>query len=214
MIKAAKDDYFNSVRTDIALLLPDKIDKAIEIGCGSGNTLQWLKKERSCRWTCGVELSLNAATKAKDKVDLLIEGDIEKIELPLEKETFDLLLCLDVLEHLIDPWNVLKKLSFYVKRNGVVIVSIPNVRNINVLGPLIIRGRWNYRDQGLLDLTHLRFFTKKTAINLVECSGFKIDKVLFTGLELNSKKGILNILTLGVFRSFLESQFLIKAIKS
>lgn len=214
MIKTTKEDYFNSVRTDISLLLPDKIDKAIEIGCGSGNTLQWLKKERGCRWTCGVELSPDAATKAKDKVELLIEGDIEKIELPLEKEDFDLLLCLDVLEHLIDPWSVLKKLSFYVKRNGVVIVSIPNVRDVNVLGPLIIRGQWNYRDEGVLDLAHLRFFTKKTAINLVERSGFKIDKVLSNGLGLNSKKGILNMLTIGVFKSFFETQFLIKAIKS
>ncbi len=209
-----QEDYFNTVRKDITLLLPDKIDKAIEIGCGSGNTLQWLKKERGCRWACGVELSPNAATKAKDKLELLIEGDIEKIGLPLEKESFDLLLCLDVLEHLIDPWSVLKKLSFYVKRNGVVIVSIPNVRDVNVLGPLIIRGQWNYRDQGVLDSTHLRFFTKKTAINLVEQSGFKVDKVLSTGLGLNSRKGILNMLTLGVFKPFLETQFLIRAIKS
>ncbi|GAG78286.1 unnamed protein product, partial [marine sediment metagenome] len=130
--------YFNTVRTDIALLLPDKIDKTIEIGCGSGNTLQWLKREKGCRWVCGVELSQDAANKAKDKLDLLIEGDIEHIELPFEKESFDLLLCLDVLEHLINPWSVLKKLAAYIKRNGVLIASIPNVRNIDILARLII----------------------------------------------------------------------------
>ena len=213
MTKATKDDYFDAVRTDISLLLPNKIDKTIEIGCGSGNTLQWLKRERGCKWACGVELSRDAASKAKDKLDLLIEGNIEHIELPFEKESFDLLLCLDVLEHLIDPWGVFKKLSVYIKRNGVVIVSIPNVRSMNVLAPLIIKGQWGYKDKGLLDSTHLRFFTRSTAITLVEHSGFKVDKVLSTGLKLTSKKGLLNAITLGVLKPFLETQFLIRAIR-
>jgi 2-polyprenyl-3-methyl-5-hydroxy-6-metoxy-1,4-benzoquinol methylase len=142
-----------------------------------------------------------------------LEGSIEKVDLPFEENTIDVILCLDVLEHLVDPWAVVSRLHTLLKPGGMLICSIPNVRNFRVVLPLLLLGRWRYREYGILDKTHLRFFTKKSAIALVGCSGLVVDMVRSTGLEKWSKDTIANLLSLTVFRSLFEYQYLIRAIK-
>jgi SAM-dependent methyltransferase len=90
---------------------------------------------------------------------------------------FDLIIALDVLEHLIDPWSIVRRLHGILNPGGVIIASIPNVGHYSVAVPLVLRGQWNYADEGLLDRTHLRFFTRRTAVDLLTCSGLVIDKI-------------------------------------
>jgi len=207
------NDYFDNVRNDILSLLPRKINRLLEVGCGSGNTLNYIKNNYRCDWTCGVELFHKAAAMARSKVDLVIEGDIENLDLPIEPATLDVILCLDVLEHLIDPWEVISKLEIFLKPGGVLITSIPNVRRFSIVLPLIFQGKWEYANEGILDRTHLRFFTQSTAIKLVESSGLKIDMIKETGFERGSKTRVANLATLAIFKHFLAAEYLIRAQK-
>ena len=164
-----------------------------------------------CEWAGGVEIFPDAAEQARKKgIDMVEEGDIEALALPIAPGSLDVILCLDVLEHLVDPWIAVRKLHTFLKPGGVMIASLPNVRNLKVIVPLIIFGDWKYTKEGLLDKTHLRFFTRKTAMELMECSGLKVDKVP-TFFQRGSKAAIVNTLTFSLFKNFLQFQYLVRA---
>jgi 2-polyprenyl-3-methyl-5-hydroxy-6-metoxy-1,4-benzoquinol methylase len=213
LYKLKDNEYFNNVRTEILPLLPQKIDRLLEVGCGSGNTLKYIKDNYQCDWACGVEFVHEAAEIACSKVDLVIEGDIEKLDLPIEPASLDVILCLDVLEHLFDPWRVISKLSTLLKPDGAVIVSIPNVRHFRVVFPLIFQGKWEYVNKGILDRTHLRFFTCDTAIKLIESSGLIVDIIKDMHPKKGTKIWITNLVTFSIFKDFFVSQYLIRAKK-
>ena len=206
-------DYYKNIRREILPFLPTNVDRLFEVGCGAGDTLAFLKESGRCNWAGGIELFHDVAEKARDKVDFILEGSIEKAELPFERNSIDVILCLDVLEHLVDPWVVVSQLHTLLKPGGVLICSIPNVRNYRVVIPLLFLGRWRYTAYGILDRTHLRFFTKESAISLVECSGLVVDKVTSTGFEKWNKVRVLNLLSLSLFKPFFEYQYLISAKK-
>ena len=202
--------YFNRVRTDILHLLPPHVEQVLEVGCGEGDTLEHLRVSGRCRTTYGVELFPEAARVARGRVDRLYEGNIEQLELPLAPASIDAILCLDVLEHLIDPWSVIRKLHSLLKPGGIIIASIPNVRHFSVVLPLLFKGRWDYTSSGLLDKTHLRYFTKRSAVALMECSGLRVDTVEGTGLA-GPRARLIQMLTLSLARPWLEVQFLVRA---
>jgi SAM-dependent methyltransferase len=206
-------EYFEHVRHDALSLVPADVDRVLEIGCGKGNTLAWLKANRACAWVGGVELSDKAAREARENLDAIYEGDIETLYLPVEPGSLDAILCLDVLEHLVDPWHVVQRMHKLLKPGGVLIASVPNVRNFRVLVPLLLFGKWEYQREGLLDETHLRFFTRDSAIELLQCSGLRVDMTTVRGLE-GSKSRIANAITLSRFQRFLEYQYLMRARRS
>jgi 2-polyprenyl-3-methyl-5-hydroxy-6-metoxy-1,4-benzoquinol methylase len=206
-------EYFNNVRLDIVSLLPPHVDRIFEVGCGEGNTLSYLKAIGACNWCGGIELFHSAAQHARAKLDLLLEGSVEELTMMIDNDSMDVILCLDVLEHLRDPWQVIFELSAKIKPGGLLICSIPNVRHFSVLLPLLLFGRWRYKNHGILDSTHLRFFTKESAIELVEYSGCRIEKILATDLDVWSKAKVANFISLGFFRRMFELQYLIKAKK-
>lgn len=200
-------DYFSNVRMEVVGTLPMGLGRVLEVGCGAGSSLEWLKKERDCRWVAGVEIDHTAAAAARKKLDALYEGNVEDLNLPIEEGSLDAILFPDVLEHMIDPWALIKRLQALLKPGGQIIISIPNVRHFKVLWPLLVKGEWEYQEAGILDRTHLRFFTRKTALKLVD--GFEIESVTATGLERGSKAAWLNLATFGLFRPFLEFQYII-----
>lgn len=151
--------------------------KVLEIGCSSGTQTKALKEILACNVT-GIEINESAAKEAKKFCENLIIGDIENIDLKksLDENTFDLVIMSDVLEHLRDPNSVLTKIKPFIKKDhGMVLASIPNIAHASICLELA-RGRFDYRDFGLLDDTHIRFFTKKTIANLFESSGYHIQK--------------------------------------
>jgi 2-polyprenyl-3-methyl-5-hydroxy-6-metoxy-1,4-benzoquinol methylase len=205
--------YFELVRREILPLLPEKFDTVFEAGCGTGNTLSFLKSSGRCRWAGGIELFHEAAEVARKNIDLVLEGSIETVDLPLEEQSMDVILCLDVLEHLVDPWKVVHRLHALLKPGGVMICSIPNIRYFRTLLPLVLRGKWEYTDSGILDKTHLRFFTRKSAIELATCSGLIVDRIATTGLEKERGDRRWYVLTLGLLRPFFVWQYLIRAVR-
>lgn len=202
-------DYFSNTRTDIEPALPSFSESVLEIGCGTGATLAWLKTSGYCNFTTGIELVAQQAKSAEKVVDRIIQGSIETVDFASWTERFDLILCLDVLEHLYDPWALIDRLSRLLKPGGRLVASIPNIRHISVLVPLLFQGTWTYSERGILDKTHLRFFTKKSAIHLMTCGGLKMVCVKELGLQSKSISTVLNKLTLGIFRGFFAAQYLI-----
>lgn len=209
-----KQEYFSSIRLDIVDLLPDFSHRVLEIGCGSGNPLEYLKKINKGKETIGIELSPKAANIARNNTDTIFCMDVEKNPIPLEVGKCDLILLLDVLEHLVDPWSFLKKIvNENLTETGKVIVSLPNAKHFTFLLPLFL-GKLEYVESGIRDKTHLRFFTKKSATQLINGASLNVEKVKSTSLESSLNSGKLNIITLGIFSSFLTSQYIFLASKN
>lgn len=206
--------YYGSVRNEILPLLPDHAARVLDVGCGAGNTLLWIRELRMSVWIGGVELDPAAAAQARDKLDAVYGESIEEMRLPVPEGTLDLILCLDVLEHLRDPWRVAQYLNTLLRPGGSLIVSIPNIRNRRVLLPLVLRGTWEYTDSGILDRTHLRFFTRKSAIDLVASAGCMVDRIEVTGGISRGRKGkLLKFLLPEWVQQFFARQYLIRGIK-
>jgi SAM-dependent methyltransferase len=181
MYEEKSDDYFGYARPEIAPLLPGTTKRVLELGCGSGATLKWLRAQRPVEYAVGIEMSPEASRRAASVFDLVLTNNVETMELP--DGGFDLILALDVLEHLVDPWTIVRRLHGLLAPGGVIIASLPNVGHYSVVVPLIALGRWTYATDGLLDRTHLRFFTRRTAIELMTSSGLVMDKIASTRMR-------------------------------
>jgi 2-polyprenyl-3-methyl-5-hydroxy-6-metoxy-1,4-benzoquinol methylase len=169
-------EYFGIARREILPHLPAKVERMLELGCGNGATAALVKSQRKVVWSGGVEVVPDAAEKAKSVCDQVWQGDVERmdIEKSIPPGSLDLILCLDVLEHLVDPWTVVKRITPLLAPDGRLIASIPNIRHYKFIRDLLFRGKFRYADAGLLDRTHLRFFVRDTAIELIEAGGLKV----------------------------------------
>jgi 2-polyprenyl-3-methyl-5-hydroxy-6-metoxy-1,4-benzoquinol methylase len=175
MYEQKDQEYFNLARTDVLPMVP-VCQRLLDVGCGSGATSAMIKQQGICSEAVGIELFEDAATVARTRLDRVITGDISTMDLPFEDHSFDVILCLDVLEHTVDPWSVLRKLRRLIKPGGVLIASIPNI----AFAPVILKilcNRFAYEDSGVLDRTHLRFFTLHTIRELFEQSGYTIQRI-------------------------------------
>jgi 2-polyprenyl-3-methyl-5-hydroxy-6-metoxy-1,4-benzoquinol methylase len=214
MYNSKNKSYFSFIRKDILPLLPEKCGDVIELGCGDGGTLAWLKAERHARHTTGMELCLKPASLARMQVDHVIQGNIELTIKKLNHHSYDLVLCLDVLEHLVDPWAVVQEIYTLLRPGGSIIISLPNVRNYTVVLPLLFNGTWNYKKDGIMDQTHLRFFSREGAKNILTKNGFIIKNSVDTGLQPRRKMEIWKaVLARTILRDFCVTQFLLRAEK-
>lgn len=205
-----EEPYYTHTRLDMISMLDAIPETVLEIGCGTGNTLRYLKKQ-GARETFGIELDNTVAEIAMNHVDHVAVGDIETMEWPFVGNLFDCIILGDVLEHLRDPWSVLRKLSESLISGGQIVASLPNVRFYGVSIPLLFRGQWTYTEEGILDRTHLRFFTRRTAVELISSAEFAIRKI---SANYGPKRHLFNRLTLGMFRNLLARQYLIHAYKA
>lgn len=147
--------------------------RVLEIGASTGYFAKLLK-EKGCDVTA-IELDENAASEASEVVDRTVTGDIEDpMVLKRIDGVFDVILLMHVLEHLVDPWGVLRALRERLASNGRALVLLPNVAAWSVRKDLFFRGRFEYADVGLLDRTHLRFFTLGSGRDLFERTGYRV----------------------------------------
>jgi 2-polyprenyl-3-methyl-5-hydroxy-6-metoxy-1,4-benzoquinol methylase len=161
-----------------------------------------------------MELCAVPASLARTQVDNIIEGNIEVTIKDLSHQSYDLVLCLDVLEHLVDPWAVVQELYAILRPGGSIIISLPNVRNYCVVLPLLFNGTWRYQKDGIMDRTHLRFFSRESAENLLTKNGFIIKNSVDNGLQPMRKLEVWKaILSKTFLRDFLVFQFLLCAEK-
>lgn len=165
--------YFANERQGMLRYINPLSRKVLEVGCGHGRFGHLLKEAQEAHVT-GIDISHEAIRVAKDNLDRAIALDLDVEPLPFDESEFDCIVCNDVLEHLRDPWSVVKRLSCLLKPGGELIASIPNIRHHKVLRPLIWPGEWRYADIGVLDRTHLRFFTRRSILELIESGGLHV----------------------------------------
>jgi len=161
-------EYYNPY---LLAMVPNGL-KVLDVGCSGGQFGKYLVSEKECI-VFGVDISDVAITEAKKHLHAACTMDIEYDSFPFDDERFDLIIFGDVLEHLREPSNVLHKFKKYLKPDGRILASIPNVAHIGIRCRLFW-GSWNYRPSGILDESHLRFFTLSTAKKLLIDSGFVI----------------------------------------
>ncbi len=197
--------YYHHERREILPILPKAATNILEIGAASGQTLRWIKTIYPNAVTTGVELSDDVAAELSKNADVAIIGNISECLPRLKK--YDLILLLDVLEHLLDPASVLRNVRQLLEPGGHVVVSLPNIAHLSVTIPLLLRRRFTYKDSGILDRTHLTFFVEDTAVGLMNDANFKVSKGLISGLQGFKAKG-LNYLSLGLLRHHLAKQYI------
>lgn len=169
--------YFEGARRDFVALLPDHPSASIlEVGCSNGNTGALALSSGKCREYVGIELMPGPAEKARTRLTEVICGDIEEMQLTLENRHFDALILSEVLEHFVDPWQVLTSLGRYLRPGALVLSSSPNVAHWKIIRQLW-NGRFDLEDKGIMDRTHLRWFTPATYAELFRDNGYAVDRV-------------------------------------
>jgi 2-polyprenyl-3-methyl-5-hydroxy-6-metoxy-1,4-benzoquinol methylase len=172
MLYAEKaEHYFSGARRDmVALLSTGPSAHILEIGCGDGATGSIALAAGKAGHYLGIELMPEIAENARGRLSEVITGDIEKLDLSQFHGKFTALIMSEVIEHLVDPWDTLTRLLACVKPGGEIIASSPNVAHRKLIGDLIA-GRFEYVDEGVMDRTHLRWFTPRSYRALFEGAG-------------------------------------------
>jgi SAM-dependent methyltransferase len=175
--------------------------RVLDIGCGEGTWAGDLRRG-GAEELVGVEVSSAACERARTRYDAVLESPVESLDFPEEGGArFDLVIAADVLEHLQDPWETLRRSRSWGKR---IAVSVPNLRYHGILGGLLVRGEFEYVDEGgLMDRSHLRWFTKKSLDRALRASGWQPVR---WGGSWGPKRRMVGELTFGLFNELLWHQ--------
>jgi 2-polyprenyl-3-methyl-5-hydroxy-6-metoxy-1,4-benzoquinol methylase len=172
--EGTKEVYYGYSREEMLHYIPAAAARVLDVGCARGNFGLLIKDRRNAEvW--GIEIVQEAADIASKILDRVIHADVEQDGLDLPEKYFDCIVFNDVLEHLRDPWKVLKKCRKLLNEGGSVVSSIPNVMHISASLRLFLEKDWPYSDWGVLDRTHLRFFTAKSIRVMFEECGYSIE---------------------------------------
>lgn len=172
----AVPDYYDRVNPDLLRVIPPDARSVLEIGCGTGAMADHYRRMNPKGRYVGVEMNPEAAEVARGRLDRVVVGDVATLSdeaIGLADGSCDVLVFGDVLEHMIDPWGVLKRLAGLLRDGGQVVACIPNVQHWTVIVELL-RGRFEYQAEGLMDRTHMRFFAAEGLAPLFEGAGLSI----------------------------------------
>lgn len=198
-------DQYVTNRAEMVPFVPASAKKVLDVGCAQGKFGEVLKLARPQIDLWGMDPVSGSRPVAYDH---FVEGFFPD---SAPREAFDVIVFNDVLEHMVDPWTALRLTRQMLAVDGVVVASIPNVRNLRTLGQLVFRGEWNYVDAGVLDRTHLRFFTASTMRTLFSSSGYVVETLRPINLPRIGKRGILRRTLLGLADELFAEQFVVVA---
>jgi len=168
-------DYVNEPLLEAITGTPKRV---LDLGCASGSFGERLKQKFPGAHVTGIEAGRAAAAKAGTRIDRVVASRIEDVDFAsadFGAGRFDLVVAGDVLEHLVNPWAILGRVRPCIAPDGHLVASVPNVRNLQVIAELLLNGRWNYEERGLLDITHLRFFAFENIRTLFEDTGYVLE---------------------------------------
>lgn len=191
-------DYYSNPRPEMLEFIPESAKTILDVGCGQGDFAARAKAERHViAW--GVDIDSASVTIAQNRLDNAICGDISTVIGNLPDGYFDVIFFNDSLEHMIDPYKVIKMMKTKLSSKGIVVSSIPNVRYFRNLINLLYRKDWRYEDSGIMDRTHLRFFTKKSILELFEDNGYSVLEIRGIGKTRSIRPFLFNLVTFGAF---------------
>jgi 2-polyprenyl-3-methyl-5-hydroxy-6-metoxy-1,4-benzoquinol methylase len=200
--------YFKYGRVEMLPFVPAGARNVLEIGCGEGEFASNLKGAGPDVRVTGVEPFLAAAQVAQGRLDRVLAVDVDAALDQLAGECFDCVVCNDVLEHLADPWAVLRSLRPLLGPRGTLVASLPNMRFMPVFKDLVLKGQWTYTNQGVMDRTHLRFFTRTGMQDLFTTCGFRVRTIEgINSIDFPWKFGLLNRLVGGALSDCRYQQF-------
>ena len=201
--------YYGHPRREMEPFVPAGAATVLDVGCGAGAFAATLRSARPGRqleiW--GVELIPEAAALARGTLDQVLVGDAVVRVAELPDARFDCVVMNDVLEHLAEPAPLLRQARRVLKPGGALVASLPNVRYFFNVWDLAVRGRWDYVDEGILDRTHLRFYTRSSLRRLLADEGFAVATMQGINPTGSLKFRLANLLTLGRFADMRWLQF-------
>ena len=172
--RVARADAYENPREELQRHVPTDARRVLDLGCASGALGAALKARGAT--VVGIERDPAYAAAARERLDEVVQADLESFD-PTTLGRFDVLVAGDVLEHLVDPWSVLRRFAAIVEPGGTVVVSLPNVRHWETLFAIGVQGRFPRRNEGVFDATHLRWFTLHDAWSLVDQAGLEVEAV-------------------------------------
>ena len=173
-VAMSSDQYYQFARSEMLAFLPDNYSKVLEVGCGAGSFIKSFDKSAEY-W--GVEQDSVAAEMAAKHMSKVLVGSYQTVCEKIPDSYFDLIICNDVIEHIEHYDKFLQDIKSKLSNDGALMVSIPNVRFLPNLFELLVLKDWRYRNAGILDKTHLRFFTRKSLCRTLEELGWRIETI-------------------------------------
>jgi trans-aconitate methyltransferase len=171
----SEESYYSHPRPEVLRLVPSDVRQVVDVGCGTGTLGASIKLAHPEAEVRGIEPVREAALRAKAQLDDAAPISADD-PLPAEWPVPDCVIFADVLEHLVDPWSTLKRWATRVEPGARFIFSLPNIAHATIIANLL-RGSWQYVAEGPLDRTHLRFFTRQSAVDLIEQAGLRIESM-------------------------------------
>ena len=213
-------EYYGRPRREMVRHVPTEAAVILDVGCGAGAfganlKQQWQDQGRQLEvW--GVEMDAAAAERAAEVLDKVLVGDADTVLADLTASGlpaggFDAVILNDILEHVVAPENLLRELRPLLRAGGHIVSSVPNVRHFPNVVNLVVHGSWEYTDEGILDRTHLRFFTRSSMIALFEDCGFEVASLEGINPTGSLKFKLMNLLTFGRWSDMRYLQFAIRA---
>lgn len=206
MIGEKGEGYYANERPDVLERLPTPLGRVLDVGCGAGGMGRGLKAAGASE-VVGIEVEPAAAARAASVLDRVIVGPVESSLDELDS-SFDTILCLDVLEHLANPGEVLTGLRRHASQGAHLQISVPNARHYSLARDLLFRGTFGYSDWGHRDSTHLRWFTRRDIVELVSASGWLPTGTSWPPLK---RSALLHRLSRGRSSEFLVAQVYVSA---
>lgn len=207
---ATTSSYYSLSRPEVQALVPKTTKNLLDVGCSSGYFSEAVKKRLGC-CVVGIEPDEASASAAAGRMDKVLNTTVEIALGSLTDQTFDTIVFNDVLEHLINPYQVLSSCKSLLTSNGQVIASIPNILHYHEFLNILFQKDWKYEEAGIMDKTHLRFFTKKSMIRMFEDNGYQVDKVVGLSPTPSKKMTLISIFSFGYFSEMRYPQFAIIA---
>ena len=202
--------YFSQSRPEMLPFIPKTAKRILDVGCGEAMFSAQLKEMLEAEvW--GIEMVEAVAERARQRLDRVLCGDVLQQLSLIPDGYFDCVIFNDVIEHLIDPYKVLLAIKQKLAPGGVAVCSIPNIRYFRNLFDIVIRGEFRYQEGGILDKTHLRFFTRKSIIEMFESLGYRILRLEGINATPSWRVGLFDLATFGYFSDTRYVQFAVVA---
>jgi 2-polyprenyl-3-methyl-5-hydroxy-6-metoxy-1,4-benzoquinol methylase len=215
-LRARRQQGYETARPDVQALVPSTARRILELGCSTG-ALGAALKARNDAFVFGVEIDEEYASRARlclDEVVVADAGTFLRLRRQEQVPPFDCLIGADVFEHLADPWRALEDARELLEPGATVVISLPNVLHWPGLWRLVVGGRWPLDDAGVFDRTHLRWFTMRDAIALVEGAGLRLEQVSPNYPGRGWRLALTRLLGRTPLRRFLAVQWIVVAVKS
>ena len=220
-----RDTAYTTPRSDISAMVPRGAMTILDVGCSSGELGASLRQAVVGRRVVGIEMNAQYCALAAHRLDEAICADVNNFDWNAlaEQQAFDCIIFADVLEHLTNPWQHLESAAACLRPDGVIVVSLPNIRHITALSSIFLQGTFPRRPRGLFDSTHLRWFTYRDAMEMCAQAGYEVQKTSFNLRVRDRGDGRLNKLVRRILdpvagwypvREFLAYQYCIRATRA